>query len=172
MKGDFIIKFIEAIIKTGKDINTISNWTPLYYKGIKIRGYDYKKTHQGFRNLKSRGIIAEDKNRGFRLTAGGRVWFRDILSRNFKYFRQKWDKKWRIVIFDIPQELHKERTNFRRKLKSLGFYMLQKSVFIFPYPCEEEVGRLASHFKISDQVDFITAESAGYSEDDIKRFFN
>ena len=52
---------------------------------------------------------------------------------------QKWDKGWRIVIFDIPSASRLIRDIFRRKLKEFGFHALQKSVWIFPYPCKEEV---------------------------------
>ena len=41
----------------------------------------------------------------------------------------KWDGKWRIVIFDIPEKFKKAREALRRKLKDLGFLELQKSVF-------------------------------------------
>ncbi|MEK6879451.1 MAG: hypothetical protein AABY22_07590, partial [Nanoarchaeota archaeon] len=42
---------------------------------------------------------------------------------------KKWDKKWRLVIFDIPEKKSKERHTLSIKLKDLGFYPLQKSVF-------------------------------------------
>lgn len=52
---------------------------------------------------------------------------------------KKWDKKWRVVIFDIPQASRLIRDIFRRKLKEWGFYRLQQSVWITPYPCQEEI---------------------------------
>lgn len=50
-----------------------------------------------------------------------------------------WDGKWRMVLFDIPSSMKKLRDNFRFHLKRLGFYQYQKSVFIHPYPCQEEI---------------------------------
>lgn len=44
-----------------------------------------------------------------------------------------WDKKWRLVIFDIPEKQRSLRENFRRKLKELGFGMVQKSVWVSPH---------------------------------------
>jgi len=52
---------------------------------------------------------------------------------------KKWDKKWRLVIFDIPQPSRLIRNIFRRKLKEWGFYRLQQSVWIIPYPCQAEI---------------------------------
>src|SRR3989344_4643132 len=60
MKGDFVIKFIEAIIETGKEMNEVWNWEPLYYKGIRVKGHnynDFKKSYKGIKNLEQRGII-------------------------------------------------------------------------------------------------------------------
>lgn len=51
---------------------------------------------------------------------------------------KKWDGKWRLVIFDIPEGKKTAREFLRQKLISLGFYQLQKSVYIQPFPCIEE----------------------------------
>ena len=59
---------------------------------------------------------------------------------------QKWDGKWRVVIFDIPNESKIKRDAFRRKLKELGFYSLQKSVWAHPFECKEEIGLLKNFF--------------------------
>ena len=52
---------------------------------------------------------------------------------------KKWDKKWRVVIFDIPDSSRLIRNIFRRKLKEFGFYPLQQSVWIIPFPCRAEI---------------------------------
>jgi len=52
---------------------------------------------------------------------------------------KKWDGKWRLVIFDIPNASATIRNVFRRKLKEFGFYILQKSVWIHPANCKEEI---------------------------------
>ncbi len=52
---------------------------------------------------------------------------------------KRWDRLWRLVIFDIPKNLHKIRDALRRKLKEMDFYQCQKSVWIHPLPCLEEI---------------------------------
>lgn len=59
---------------------------------------------------------------------------------------KKWDKKWRVVVFDIPASSRTVRDAFRRKLKEFGFRHFQKSVWIYPYPCEKEVELLREFF--------------------------
>ena len=64
----------------------------------------------------------------------------------------KWDGRWRLVMFDIPHYKRRARDAFRMKLKSLEFYPLQRSVFITPYPCEQEIDFLASIFEVRRHV--------------------
>ncbi|MBI2068893.1 MAG: CRISPR-associated endonuclease Cas2 [Candidatus Yanofskybacteria bacterium] len=171
MKGDFIPKFIEAIIKTGKEFHETWNWEPLYYKGIRVSGHNRRRADYGLSNLKQRGIVGEVSEGKYKFTKKGRMWFNKSLIKYHKRRGTKWDRKWRVVIFDIPQEMHKKRNNFRYKLKYLGFFMLQKSVFVLPYPCEEELGYVCQGLDINDYVDVIIADSIGFRESEIKKHF-
>ena len=82
----------------------------------------------------------------------------------------EWDGCWRVVIFDIPDRKKWERDAFRRRLRALGFYQLQKSVFAYPDPCEDEVSFLVSFLNISEYVRFITTKTIS-REDDLKALF-
>ena len=65
---------------------------------------------------------------------------------------KKWDGKWRIVLFDIPEKNKKAREALREKLRDLGFKEYQKSVFVHPYPCEDEIAFLREVFEIKKHV--------------------
>lgn len=69
--------------------------------------------------------------------------------------RRKWDRKWRMVLFDIPEEKRKIRDALRKKLKNLGFLEFQKSVFIFPYPCSDEINFVINFFDIHNYVYYL-----------------
>ena len=175
MKGDFIPKFIKAVIDIGIAMHDMWHWEPLYYKGIRVKGRDYndfRKARVGFSNLKKRGLITERLDGQFQFTPKGKDWYRGALFKYWKSTGQKWDKKWRVIIFDIPQELHNKRNIFRSKLKYLGFYMIQKSVFVFPYPCEEELARYCSQLKVGDYINVILAENLGYIDNEVTRYFD
>lgn len=81
-----------------------------------------------------------------------------------------WDKKWRLVIFDVPEKHRRLRDIFRMRLKQLGLYALQESVYVSPYPCFEEVEFLRELYGISFTVRYLLVEEI---EDDrvIKRHF-
>lgn len=69
-----------------------------------------------------------------------------------------WDKKWRVVFFDIPEKQRAHRDIFRDNLKKIGFYELQKSVFIFPYECENEIEFLIEFYNIRKWARFAVLE--------------
>jgi CRISPR-associated endonuclease Cas2 len=66
--------------------------------------------------------------------------------------RQKWDGKWRLVIFDIPESSRDKRNQLRWLLKSNNFYKLQASVFINPYPLNREA---IAYLKQTGLIDYI-----------------
>lgn len=63
-----------------------------------------------------------------------------------------WDGKWRTVLYDIPEKKKKAREAFRKKIKELGFYELQKSVFVYPFPCKDEIDFVVEFFEIRNFV--------------------
>lgn len=84
---------------------------------------------------------------------------------------RKWDGKWRIVIFDISQLKKFYRELFRGKLKELGFYPLQKSVWIHPFDCRDEIELLREFFGLAkDEVRLIVAENIE-SDDWLREIF-
>lgn len=70
----------------------------------------------------------------------------------------KWDKKWRIAMFDIPEKYKKARDALARSLKNMGFHQLQKSVFIHPFECQNEVNFVTEFFRVHKFVRTIIAE--------------
>lgn len=72
--------------------------------------------------------------------------------------KRKWDKKWRMIIFDIPASKNALRNKIRYTLQEIGFYKLQHSVWIYPYDCENLITMLKVDFKIGKDVLYIIAD--------------
>jgi CRISPR-associated endonuclease Cas2 len=72
--------------------------------------------------------------------------------------RGKWDGKYRLVIFDIPEKKNKIRAWLRQELYSLNFSQLQKSVFIGKYPLPDEIIREVKKAGISDCVNYLLVD--------------
>jgi len=108
------------------------------------------------------GIIAVS------LTEKGKFKALNFQLNNIKNKKEKWDGKWRMVAFDIPEKYKKGRDALRHKLKKIGFCELQKSVFITPYNCEKKIGLLVEFFELEKYVRFGILESL----DNEKYFLN
>ena len=63
-----------------------------------------------------------------------------------------WDKKWRLVSYDIPKKLSGLRTIFKDYLDIWGFYPLHESVLLHAYPCEKQVEFLREYLGIGEYV--------------------
>lgn len=70
-----------------------------------------------------------------------------------------WDGKWRLVLFDVPESQKKIREALRFRFRQIGLKNLQKSVFICPYPCEDEIDFLIEFHQARPYVRKVVAES-------------
>lgn len=86
---------------------------------------------------KDRGYL----NRKLHTTTTGSDRLRKIQFSHLE-MAKPWDGKWRIVMYDIPEEKKAAREQIRRLIKQLGFVQLQRSVWIHPLPCFEEFIRI------------------------------
>ena len=57
-------------------------------------------------------------------------------------YQPNWDKKWRIVMFDIPARKAESRYVLTSQLKRLGFRIVQSSIWAHPYPCFEVIEKI------------------------------
>ena len=71
---------------------------------------------------------------------------------------KQWDGKWRMVMFDVPERLKKVRESLRYHLKTMGFYEFQKSVFVYPFPCDEEIEYIMEFYNARRHVRFVLAQ--------------
>ena len=71
----------------------------------------------------------------------------------------KWDRKWRIIIYDIPE---KRKGIIRKQVFDVfnraGFYRLQNSVWVYPYDCESLIGLLKTNFGVGKEILYIIAD--------------
>ena len=69
----------------------------------------------------------------------------------------EWDRKWRIVMFDVPEKTKRVREALRMHFKNMGFYEFQKSVFVHPYSCAKEIEYIMEFYQARKFVRFIVA---------------
>ncbi|HEY4523473.1 MAG TPA: hypothetical protein VJK04_01195 [Candidatus Paceibacterota bacterium] len=71
----------------------------------------------------------------------------------------RWDHKWRMVLFDVPESRKDLRDTFRQHLKRLHFYEFQKSVFIYPFRCSDEINFIIEFYHARKYVRFAVIDS-------------
>jgi len=146
-------------------------------KGFKKwRKYPKKKVSDTFYNLRRQGLIEiQRKNHQIyiSLTEKGREKAGWLQIDGLKIKKpKKWDGKWRLVIFDISQLKKLYREAFRGKLKELGFYPLQKSVWVHPFDCQAEIELLRDFFGLTEkEIRLVVAENIG-KDKNLREFFN
>ena len=82
----------------------------------------------------------------------------------------KWDKKWRLIIYDIPDEKKAIRDEIRHLLTKMQIFQLQKSVYLTPHPCEEEMEFVREFYRIGEHVKVLTV-SGLEDEKDFRDYF-
>lgn len=94
----------------------------------------------------------------YRLTQFGRL--------KLKFFqlaktdrRQYWDKKWRLVIFDIPTRNKAARDGLRKILRDIGFVEIQKSAYLYPYDVFDALGEYRQLYNLVSFVLFATVNN-------------
>lgn len=168
-KQKFMPLFLEFATVLALDIPRVFFTSYPLYRAMSRR-LSKRKIDNGIKNLYYRGYIVEREN-GYGLTEKGQHWLTSSRFKVFRLLNKSWDKKWRIIMFDIPSELSKTRHSLRYFLKSIGAYMIQKSIFVFPYPCERELGEQCQNLGISDCVDVIVSDHIGSKEPYVLKHF-
>lgn len=72
--------------------------------------------------------------------------------------KQRKDRKWQMVLFDIPEDRRRDRDLFRKQLKYLGYKRLQRSIWICPYDVLELTQRLVKNYKLDRFVRLLLVE--------------
>ncbi len=84
---------------------------------------------------------------------------------------KRWDGRWRVLIFDVPETKARERKALRDKLRDLGFYQLQKSVWVYPHHCHDEIDFIAQFLDIDRHISYLETESLERTEGDARKAF-
>ncbi len=109
--------------------------------------------------MKQKGLIvyqSRDYEHGIQLTNKGKERLQNNRYSTLAIPRPEiWDRKWRLIFFDIPLEFSKNRGAFTLKLKKLGYQPLQKSIWVHPFPSRNEIEILTEHFGLRKYVTYV-----------------
>ena len=66
--------------------------------------------------------------------------------------KKRSDKKWQMMIFDIPEKKRFLRNILRENLTLLGYEMLQQSVWVSPFDVFKETEDLVSRYELDHYI--------------------
>lgn len=148
------------------------------------------------RLLKTTGMTARLRHRSMsavsRLKAKGEIEFLEMDGKKYArltargektlaYEREKlrlkdekprrWDRRYRLIIFDVPEKRRRVRERLRMVMRDIGFLRIQDSAWVFPYDCEEFVALLKADLHIGKDVLYAVIEEIE-NDSVIRRHFN
>lgn len=152
----FVLSVIRAVLK--RDIHRPASARATFYR-LKKEGCIHirKKNHQIYISLTEKGR-----------KRAGRFQINHLMIKK----PERWDKRWRMIFFDVTDKQRIKREALRGFLKRLRLYQLQKSVWIHPYEFRDEMELLKDFFGFSShEVRYVVTDDIG---DDavIKKYFN
>lgn len=101
-------------------------------------------------------VIEEDGIPVVKITQKGKSRLLKYDLENLKLDESSWDGRWRLVIYDIPKIKKGQSELFRETLKRLEMLKLQKSVYLTPFKCKNEIEYLRQVLGIGNEVQILT----------------
>ena len=160
--GEITLKILEYVAASSEGV-----WKAFIdQKGLKrsLR-YGYPLATERFfeylRRLESRGYVeikATSRSYSVKLTQKGEIKLLENQKKN------KADGKWRILSFDIPEELKNQRNLFRSSIKRIGFKMVQKSLWACPFIKADQIEKIIKFYNLNKYVAYLIVEKSDIEE--------
>ncbi len=114
-------------------------------------------------------FVNKDAERFIKLTKNGEL--EALLVKARLPAPQQWDKKWRMIVFDIPEDCKEKRNQLRDLLKRNSFYKLQASVYINPFPLNREAVEYLKQSRLIYYIRIIKVDEID-DDADLKKRYN
>lgn len=128
--------------------NALQGLAPLLKK-TSIKDLDHARLLKEFKRQRLVYITQRGSEIHYTLTPAGAYRLQEVAVNELTIPRpSKWDKHWRLVAFDIPIAQSRSRQKFVNGLQALNFAMLQRSLWVHPFPCFDQIEQLAGHYNV------------------------
>jgi len=154
---------VVLIAATAPNAAQLLKYFPGYKKGAKFN-YQAKSA---LGRLVAKGLITFEEENGkryARITEKGERMLQMETERVAMTKKRKWDRRWRVVIFDVPEKRKNIRDRLRHFMSKYGFVRLQDSVWTYPYDCEDLITLAKANFRIGADVLYMIVERLEYDK--------
>ncbi|MFZ1249043.1 MAG: hypothetical protein WAQ24_01840 [Candidatus Saccharimonadales bacterium] len=109
-------------------------------------------------NMKAQGYLVGSYDHGLHLTDKARRRLEKATLDKLQIEpTPRWDHTWRITLYDIPEKHKTARNALHDRLRMVGCFQLQRSVWITPFPCRDIVETITSQYGVDEFVTYFEA---------------
>lgn len=113
--------------------------------------YDEKQVRNRIYSLKYNHFLTIAKGNELIVTPKALLTLEELEFKSLTSNRS-WDRKWRVVLYDIPESKRSARDQIRSLLKNLGFRNLQISVWVHPLPCFKQFQTIRNAYGLKNHL--------------------
>jgi len=131
-------------------------------------GHNEQSVRAAISRMNKQGWIQAQKvgNKSYySLTEIGKERIEEAAERIYKIKPHTWDGKWRILMYNIPEEIRNVRDELRQELIWSGFGSLTNSCWLSPNQLEKQVYGLIDKYEVKEYVNFFVSQYDGPNED-------
>ena len=151
------IGVVVFIASTAPNAAQLLRFFPGYKKGARFNF----QVKSALSRLVAKGLVVfveKGGKRYARITEKGKHMLDLETARMQVVKKKRWDRRWRLVIFDIPERRRSVRIRLRKFMASCGFERLQDSVWAYPYDCEDLIALVKAEFRIGADALYLIVE--------------
>jgi DNA-binding transcriptional regulator PaaX len=132
------------------------------------------RVKQALKQMESQGFLIRQIKNGKEVlvvTEKGKQKVWSVLPEDLKIQpARKWDGKWRVAMFDIPEYKSRVRKEVSFKIKDIGMQAIQDSVFVSPFPCKREIDDISEHYDVKKFFIYFEADLIELEQDLLNTF--
>ena len=142
-------------------------WIGSLIKLLEAFGHNEQAVRAAVSRMSKQGWIQSERrgNKSFySLTEQGKARMEEASRRIYKEPTPKWDGKWWILLYNIPEEKRHLRDKLREELVWSGFGPLSNSCWITPNNLQKEINLMIKKYQVEDYVTYFHASYEGMKD--------
>ena len=168
--ASLIFPGLPIIVKEALKTYESAQWQKRQKEWKKFNTWRLRQVVKRLEKQKIVEIVEIDKTPVVTITEKGKQKILKFKLEEIELDQTTWDGKWRIITYDIASVKRWQRELFRKMLKRMNFYQLQKSVYLTPFKCRDEIEYLRQVCEVGNEVVILTV--SGFENEQVyKEYF-
>lgn len=139
-------------------------WVGSLIRLLKEFGHNEQAVRVSVSRMMKNGLLQSEKKGNksyYSLTPRGVIRVDEAARRIYRLTSHEWDKKWRVIMYNIPEEKRQIRDDLRKELMWIGFGSLSNGCWVSPNNFKKEINLLISKYNIEEYVHLFLSEYVG-----------